>query len=150
MSALPQPWVRALDAAGVVAVLSSIPLWSAVHPASAFVSLGVGATVALISTTVMQRKPRSWGWLPKLAGIGLSVSAVAIWLEASPILAIPGFAAGLVMVVFATMIAPARQTGAHFARFTMESTYGDGRMVEPPQENVLDPLEGDDGRFLGR
>ena len=54
------------------------------------------------------------------------------------------------MVVFGSMNAPLGDTGAHFARFTMESTYDDSRMVKPPTENVGDPLEGDDGRFLGR
>lgn len=150
MSSVPRSWARALDAAGVVAVLSAIPLWSAVHPGASVVSLCIGALVGFARSTEMRRNARTLGWLLRIAGVVLSVSAVAVWLESGPLLAIPGFTAGLVLTVIGSMITPTRQTGADFARFTMESTYEDAHMVKPPQLNVGDPLEGDDGRFLGR
>ena len=129
----------------------TIPFWSSVHPAAAVTSLGLGALVTLVGPATMQRNARPWGWLLRIAGIGLSISSVVIWLGVGPLLAIPGFAAGTVMVVFGSMVAPAVDTGAHFARFTMESTYDSpGHMVKPPQQNVGDPLEGDDGTFRGR
>lgn len=150
-ASVPRPWARAIDAAGVVAILWSIPLWSAVHPAVSVMTLGLGISMALVSPTRMQRNARSWGWLLKIEGIVLSLSGAVLWLEASPWVAIPGFAAGVVMVLFSAMLAPLPQTGAYFARFTMESTYDSpGHMVKPPGQNVGDPLEGDDGQFLGR
>ena len=134
-----------------MAILSSIPLWSAVHPAVSVMTLGVGILVTLVSPPRMQRNARTWGWLLKIEGVLLSVSGVLLWLEVGPWVAIPGFAAGLVMVLFSSTLAPLPQTGAHFARFTMESTYdAPGHMVKPPGQNVGDPLEGDDGQFLGR
>ncbi len=151
MTPVPRSWVRALDAAGVVAIAFAIPLRSAVHPVAAVASLGLGALVTLVGPATTQRNARLWGWLLRIAGIALSLSAVIIWLGVSPWLAIPGFAAGMVMVVFGSMIAPSGDTGAHYARFTMESTYDSpGHMVKPPQQNVGDPLEGDDGTFRGR
>lgn len=150
-TSVPRSWVRAIGAAGVVAAISSIPLWAAVHPAVSMMTLGVGILVTLVSPTRMQRHARTWGWLLKMEGIVLSVSGVVLWLEVSPWVAILGFAAGVVMVLFSAMLAPLPQTGAHFARFTMESTYDSpGHFVKPPGKNVGDPLEGDDGRFLGR
>jgi hypothetical protein len=114
-------------------------------------SVGIGTLVALVGPSTMQRNARLWGWILRIAGSVLSVSAVIIWLGVTPWVAIPGFAAGLVMVVFGSMVAPSGDTGAHFARFTMESTYDSpGHMVKPPQQNVGDPLAGDDGTFLGR
>ena len=150
-TSVPSAWSRAIHAAGVAAILSAVPIWSALHPAVSVMTLGVGVALTLVRPSRMQRNPRSWGWLLKIEGVVLSISAVVLWLEVSPWIAMPGFAAALVMVLFSSMLSPLPQTGAAFARFAMESTYdAPGHMVKPPGQNVGDPLEGDDGQFLGR
>jgi hypothetical protein len=151
MPPVPRLWTRALVGAGVVALVSAVPLWSLVHPAAGVLSFVIGMLVTIARPSAIERHAGAWGSALRFAGAMLSVSGVLVWMSIGPLLALADFAAALVMVVFGSMIAPTGDSGAHFARFAMESTYdAPGHMVKPPGQNVGDPLDGDDDQFLGR
>ncbi len=97
----------------------------------------------------MQYRP-VLGLAAKVVGFVVGISAVPIWNDGSPLLAVVAFVVGVGLVFAGSIWQPAAKTGAHTARFMME-TMNDLHMVKPPGENVLDPIEGDtQSRFNGR
>ena len=98
----------------------------------------------------MPTRTRSWGFVVRLLGYPVAVAAVPLFTNDHLIPAALALVAGVALVVAGSMIGPVTSTGAHFARFAME-TNNELHMVKPPGENVLDLVEGDRrGRFRGR
>lgn len=88
-----------------------------------------------------------------LAWLFKPIGAVGVLYGLSLVLNERAVVGALVLVVFlalylaGALLSPGAQTGAHTARYMME-TNNDLHMVKPPSGNVLDPSE--NTRFSGR
>lgn len=135
MSKLPKHWGRLVRTAGLIVSVAAVGIWSTGNRVAAAVLFTSGVVVMAVRPHTMLERPRMWKRALVFIGAVSCVSAVPLWTELHPLVAVAAVAVGLILVGLGSLLVPSIETGAHVAK-SMENTWLGGEVVVPPRSLI--------------